>query len=47
MYHSVPRVLLFITGFVSSSVQFTLLREAVILGGGSEASAGSFLWFCL
>lgn len=47
MYHSFPRVLLLITGFVSSSVQFTLLREAVILGGGSEASAGSFLWFWL
>ncbi len=44
---SVPRILLLITGFVSSSVQFTLLREAVILGGGSEASAGSFLWFWL
>jgi spermidine synthase len=44
---SVPRILLLITGFVSASVQFTLLREAMILGGGSEASAGSFLWFWL
>src|SRR5512133_1242434 len=44
---SVPRILLLITGFVSSSVQFILLREAVLLGGGSEASAGFFLWFWL
>lgn len=42
-----PRLLLFITGFVSSSVQFILLREAVLLGGGSEVSAGFFLWFWL
>ena len=42
-----PRILLLITGFVSSAVQFILLREAVILGGGSEASAGFFLWLWL
>ncbi|HUW91522.1 MAG TPA: hypothetical protein VMV74_00040 [Bacteroidales bacterium] len=44
---SVSRILLLITGFVSSSVQFILLREAVILGGGTEASAGFFLWLWL
>ncbi|MBE0666501.1 MAG: hypothetical protein IH593_02405, partial [Bacteroidales bacterium] len=41
------RSLLLLTGFVSSSVQFILLREAVIMGGGTEASAGFFLWIWL
>lgn len=44
---SVTGPLLMITGFVSSSVQFVILREAMILGGGSEASAGVFLWLWL
>jgi spermidine synthase len=39
--------LLMLTGFASSSVQFILMREAVILGGGTEASAGFFLWVWL
>lgn len=39
--------LLLLTGFVSSSSQFILMREAVILGGGTEASAGLFLWIWL
>ncbi len=39
--------LLLLTGFVSSSSQFILMREAVILGGGTEASAGLFLWLWL
>ncbi|MRR20508.1 hypothetical protein EG827_09995, partial [bacterium] len=43
--HVVP--LLILTGFVSSSAQFILMREAVILGGGTEASAGLFLWIWL
>lgn len=48
VHHSpLIRVLLMITGFTSSSVQFILLREAVILGGGSEASTGIFLWLWL
>lgn len=41
------RLLLMLTGFVSSSSQFILIREAVILGGGSEASAAVFLWLWL
>lgn len=43
--HTVP--LLMLIGFVSSSSQFILMREAVILGGGTEASAGLFLWIWL
>lgn len=43
--HAVP--LLLVIGFVSSSSQFILMREAVILGGGTEASAGLFLWIWL
>lgn len=43
--HAVP--LLLLIGFVSSSSQFILMREAVILGGGTEASAGLFLWIWL
>jgi spermidine synthase len=39
--------LLILTGFASSAVQFILMREAVILGGGTEASAGLFLWLWL
>ncbi|MCK7531556.1 MAG: hypothetical protein MZV63_11240 [Marinilabiliales bacterium] len=39
--------LLLLTGFVSSSSQFILMREAVIMGGGTEASAGLFLWIWL
>jgi hypothetical protein len=39
--------LLVVTGFVSSSSQFILLREAAILGGGTEASTGLFLWLWL
>lgn len=39
--------LLMLTGFASSSTQFILLREAVILGGGTETSAGLFLWIWL
>jgi predicted membrane-bound spermidine synthase len=41
------RLLLMLTGFISSSSQFILIREAVILGGGSEASAAVFLWLWL
>ena len=41
------RLLLMLTGFLSSSSQFILIREAVILGGGSEASAAVFLWLWL
>ena len=36
-----------LTGFASSAAQFILMREAVILGGGTEASAGFFLWVWL
>lgn len=43
--HAVP--LLLLIGFVSSSSQFILMREAVILGGGTEASAGLYLWIWL
>ncbi|HWR75047.1 MAG TPA: hypothetical protein VN276_05395 [Bacteroidales bacterium] len=39
--------LLMLTGFASSAAQFILMREAVILGGGTEASAGFFLWLWL
>jgi hypothetical protein len=39
--------LLMLTGFASSAVQFILMREAVILGGGTEASAGFYLWLWL
>ncbi|HNV66302.1 MAG TPA: hypothetical protein PKV77_04045 [Bacteroidales bacterium] len=41
------RPLLLLTGFVSSASQFILLREAAILGGGTEAMAGLFLWLWL
>ncbi len=41
------RILLFITGFVSSSVQFIMLREIVCLSGGSEITTGIFLAFWL
>lgn len=41
-----PRLLM-LTGFASSSSQFILIREAVILGGGSEASAAVYLWLWL
>jgi len=40
-------MLLLLTGFASGSSQFILLREAVILGGGAEASTGVFLWLWL
>jgi spermidine synthase len=43
--HTLP--LLLLTGFVSSSSQFILMREAIILGGGTEVSAGLFLWLWL
>ena len=43
--HAVP--LLMLIGFVSSSSQFILMREAVILGGGTESSAGLYLWIWL
>lgn len=39
--------LLMLTGFASSSAQFIMMREASIMGGGSEASTGSFLWVWL
>jgi spermidine synthase len=39
--------LLMLAGFAGSSTQFILLREAVILGGGTEASTGLFLWIWL
>ncbi len=41
------RPVLIITGFVSTASQFLLMREAGILGGGTEASAGLFLWLWL
>jgi hypothetical protein len=41
------RPLLMLTGFVSSASQFILMREALILGGGTEAIAGLFLWLWL
>lgn len=41
------RPLLLLTGFVSSASQFILIREALILGGGTEAIAGLFLWLWL
>ena len=41
---SVAGILLMLTGFASSAVQFILMREAVILGGGTEISMGLFLW---
>jgi spermidine synthase len=43
------KLLLFITGFVSSSVQFIMLREIVCLCGGSEIITGVFLaiWLIL
>jgi len=41
------RPLLLLTGFVSTSSQFILMREAAILGGGTEATAGIFLWLWL
>lgn len=40
-------LLLLLTGFVSSSSQFIMIREAVILGGGTEVSAALFLWVWL
>jgi spermidine synthase len=40
-------LLLLLTGFASASSQFILIREAVILGGGAEASTGVFLWLWL
>lgn len=42
-----PGKLLMLTGLASSSAQFILLREAVIMGGGTEASTGLFLWVWL
>ena len=39
--------LLLLTGFVSSSSQFIMMREAAILGGGTEVSAALFLWIWL
>ena len=41
------RPLLLLTGFVSTASQFLLLREAGILGGGTEATTGLFLWLWL
>lgn len=41
------RVLLFITGFLSSSVQFILLRETSCLSGESENTTAIFLAFWL
>ena len=41
---SVAGILLMLTGFASTAAQFILLREAVILGGGTEISMGLFLW---
>jgi predicted membrane-bound spermidine synthase len=43
------RALLFITGFVSSSVQFIMLREIVCMSGGCEVTTGIFLalWLIL
>lgn len=40
-------MLLLLTGFVSASSQFIMMREAVILGGGTEVSAALFLWLWL
>ncbi len=39
--------LLLLIGFLSSASQFILMREAVILSGGTEAGAGLFLWLWL
>jgi spermidine synthase len=39
--------LLFLTGFLSTSSQFIMMREAAILAGGTEAGAGLFLWLWL
>ncbi len=41
------RPLLLLIGFVSSSAQFIMMREAAILGGGTEATAGLYLWLWL
>jgi len=41
------RPLLLLTGFVSTASQFLLMREAGILGGGTEATTGLFLWLWL
>lgn len=41
------RQVLLLTGFVSSASQFILLREAAILGGGTETITGLFLWLWL
>lgn len=41
------RPLLLLTGFVSTASQFLLMREAAILGGGTEATTGLFLWLWL
>jgi len=43
------KALLFITGFVSSSIQFLMLREIVCLCGGSEFTTGLYLslWLVL
>jgi hypothetical protein len=46
-YASTAGMLLMLTGFSSSSSQFILIREAAILGGGTEASTGIFLWLWL
>lgn len=40
-------LLLMVTGFVSSSVQFIMLREALIMGGGTEIISGIYLWLWL
>jgi spermidine synthase len=39
--------LLMLIGFVSSSSQFIMMRETAILGGGTEATTGLFLWLWL
>ncbi len=45
---SIPlRPLLLLIGFVSSSSQFIMMREAAILGGGTEATTGLYLWLWL
>ena len=41
------RPLLLLTGFVSTASQFLLMREAGILGGGTEVTSGLFLWLWL
>lgn len=41
------RSLLLLIGFISSASQFILIREAAILGGGTEATAALFLWLWL